>query len=362
MRRILVAPLDWGLGHATRCMPVIREIQALGHVPVIAADGEAFNLLKDAFPTTEIIHLRGYRPVYPDDRGNMVWTMLWQSPAFIQRIFREHQALQTLIQKYALDAVISDNRYGLWSNKVPSVIITHQLFIKMPAFVKWMERPVRQLNRFFIEQFDECWVPDFADEENLSGALSHGQRLPCNTRFIGPLSRFADIQDDDAPHHVPDLLIVLSGPEPQRSLLEKEIIPEAASTGLNTLIIRGIPGKQERSQINDRIFCVCNMDSTQMFKTLKRAKFIVSRPGYTTIMDLAALGKKAIFIPTPGQTEQEYLAWRAEHTHVGVVQRQGNIHLQTALEKLKSIGSAPPPAQSLEYKSAIARFIDSLTR
>ncbi len=364
-KRILIAPLDWGLGHAARCIPIIREIIAQDHEPVIAADGRAYDLLKSEFPELKILRLKGYHPVYPKE-SNMVWTMLLQAPRFLYRIAWEYFALKPLIKKHSIDIVISDNRYGLWSSEIPSILITHQLFIKMPDAFKWMEPAVNKLNHFFIHRFHQCWVPDIAGDESLSGLLSHGKSELSNVRFIGMLSRMkwagdngsgARGQGQGAGSGRYSLLVLLSGPEPQRSILEKEIMPQIDRLGLQTLVVRGITEENERNFINDELEMVSHLTSEKLNEALLAAEVVVCRSGYSTLMDIAAIGKKAILIPTPGQTEQEYLAKRFDEKKLAIVQQQGNLNLKEALEKLEEMAFVPIKFSGEDYKKEIAELV-----
>lgn len=308
----MVSPLDWGLGHATRCVPVIRELIHQNTKVIIAADRGPLAFLKQEFPHLDFITLPGYRFSYPASR-NMALKMIAQSPAIFQGISKEHRALEKIIQSHKIDAVISDNRYGLWNKKIPSIFLTHQLKIKTPAGLDFLQPLLFGLNKHFIRHYNECWIPDFSDEPNLSGELSHIPIPTPNTFFIGPLSRFSDLKiggyPPDKKNSVKyDLLVMLSGPEPQRTILEEKIMVQVKKSSYSTLILLGKPEKTENIFLNENTRVLPHLDSEKMAEVIRNSGIILSRPGYSTIMDLVALGKKAIFIPTPGQTEQEYLA------------------------------------------------------
>ena len=232
LSRVLVAPLNWGLGHATRCVPIIRGLLAEGYEVVIAADGYPLKFLRQEFPHLEWIEFEGLKVRYADGESQ-VGAMLRQVPSFLRGIWREHKELKRIVEAYDIDVVVSDNRFGLWCRDVHSVYVTHQLMVKMPRGLKWMEWAVWRLHRWFIKYYDECWVPDVAGEDNLSGDLSHKYPLLKNTRFIGPLSRFSttpirweDVRVDAEALGLKeryDVVAVISGPEPHRSNLELEI-------------------------------------------------------------------------------------------------------------------------------------------
>ncbi len=309
---ILVCPLDWGIGHATRCVPVIRELLNQKARVSIGADNRPLAFLKQEFPDLQFIKFPGYKFSYPAN-SNMALKMALQAPAILSGISRERKLLKSIIHQYNIDGVISDNRYGLSCAKIPSVFISHQLSIRVPSYLAFTRSLLNKINRNYIAAFDECWIPDFESEPNLSGELSHLNPLPQNSFFIGPLSRFAvcrtDPQQNDQNEKVPyDILVILSGPEPQRSVLETLIIQQLKGIPNTAAVISGKPENKFNIETNDQIAIFPHLETEKLNNLIRSSKLIISRPGYSTVMDLAVSGTKAIFIPTPGQTEQEYLA------------------------------------------------------
>ncbi|MBK5285436.1 MAG: glycosyltransferase, partial [Bacteroidia bacterium] len=305
-KKILIAPLDWGLGHAARCIPIIKILQEKGAEVIIAADGRAAQLLKEEFPELKHISLRGYGIRYSKTFG-MTLMIALQIPKIIFAIVREHFALKRIIGEYKLDVVISDNRYGLWNKKINSVFITHQLMVKSPRGLTFLEPLIHQIILFFVKKYSECWIPDSADEKNLSGDLAHEYPLPRNAKFIGWLSRFSSEKIIAIPKKY-DLLVLLSGTEPQRGVLEKILTEQIQKTNNTTFIVRGVTEDQKQFSRQNNLTIVSHLNSKELLQAIHESEIIISRPGYSTLMDLAATGKKAILIPTPGQTEQEYLA------------------------------------------------------
>ncbi|TND08685.1 MAG: hypothetical protein FD123_1901 [Bacteroidetes bacterium] len=300
-KRVLVAPLDWGLGHATRCVPVIRALLDAGAEVLLAADGRPGYFLRDEFPKLEMISLPGYNITYPEN-GNMLWHFALSAPGILKNIRREHGYLQKIIEEKYIDIVISDNRFGLWSEKAKCIYITHQLNIKAPAG----ENLVNRLHRRYMKRFSEIWVPDFPGKENLSGELGHGNHRFENIRYIGPLTRFSkdEFRENGYDH---EILAVLSGPEPQRTLLEEILLRQLPSLNKKTMLVRGVTETNE-TRTTGNMQIIDHLPSPELEAAMRKAEIIICRPGYSTLCDLAAIGKKAICIPTPGQTEQEYLA------------------------------------------------------
>jgi len=309
---ILVCPLDWGIGHATRCVPVIRELLCQNANVIIAADGKPLAFLKVEFPGIQFISFPGYKFSYPN-RGSMTLKMLVQAPQILKGISQERKLLDQIISNYNINGVISDNRFGLSTKKVPCVFITHQLRIKVPRLLAILKPLLHWINTNYISKYDECWVPDFPDEPNLSGELSHLKNLPPKIYFIGPLSRFTYLTAIEnewviKENSVNNFLVILSGPEPQRTILEYNILNQLKSNKYSAIVVKGKPELNQDVIIDGRIKVYPHLNSESLRKAILESSVVLSRPGYSTLMDLAVFGKKAIFIPTPGQTEQEYLA------------------------------------------------------
>lgn len=314
-KTILVCPLDWGLGHATRCIPLIRQFIIENSRVIIGSSGSQKVLLQQEFPNLTFIDLKGYEVKYPKS-GSMALKMLLQLPKINKAIKSEHVWLAKIIDEHQIDLVVSDNRYGLWNKKVKSVLITHQIFVKAPIG-EWM---IEQILKRHFDNFDEIWIPDVEGENNLSGDLSHKKPLPNNYRFIGLLSRFSNASVTssvsqncgtyrEVDHFEFDFIAILSGPEPQRSIFENIILKQVESSNLKGILVRGIPEDNSECKIQNAELKVFNhLETDEFLHYLQKSKVVISRSGYSTIMDLAALGKKGILVPTPGQTEQEYLA------------------------------------------------------
>lgn len=357
--RILVAPLDWGLGHATRCVPIIRELLTLDCEIWLAGEGAQETLLREEFPDLPFLQLEGYRARYAASATGMLWQMLLQAPRFLQIIKKEHTWLQKMVAAHHFDAVISDNRYGLYHKKVPSVFITHQLTIKSPLG-RWSERLIRKRNYSYINRFTQCWIPDQIIN-GLAGSLSHPAIMPrIPATYIGTLSRFNHSVEENNENNQ-HLLFILSGPEPQRSLLEDKIVQEIAHYNGTATIVRGLPSEKSLLPSTNMIRFYNHLPAEELQKEISRASYVISRSGYSTIMDMAALQKKTILIPTPGQTEQEYLAEFLAERKMALCISQKNFSLLTALAGATAFSYQPFPVNNREtLKETISSFIQSL--
>lgn len=334
--RILVCPLDWGLGHASRMIPVIYTLLKNNQEVVIAADNLPLQLLRSEFPELTYIRFPSYIVKY-SKKKSLVASMLKQAPMLLYQIYKEHNELKKIIKKYKIKTVISDNRYGLWSKSVNSIFVTHQIQIMMPAGLSFFSLPVCLLNRFFIKKYNQCWIPDIAGENNLSGDLSHNIPLPANASFIGILSRFTLQNKFIENKFKTDVLVILSGPEPQRTIFEEIIISQLLKSAYSSVIVTGNPGAESEIPISQKIRKVSHLNSAEMKQAIINSGIVICRSGYTSIMDLTALKKKAILIPTPGQTEQEYLAKYMMQKNWFYCVDQDKFNLPKAIEELKKV-------------------------
>jgi uncharacterized protein (TIGR00661 family) len=299
-KNILVAPLNWGLGHATRCIPIIRALIDNDFNPILASDGVALEMLRKEFPDLQTLELPSYQIEYAKNGKNFKWKMLKNSPKMILAILEEKKTIKKWISEYNLSGIISDNRLGVQSKQVPSVFITHQLNV-LTGNTSWI---TTKLHQNIIRKFTECWVPDFEKKPNLTGKLGHLKKTSLNLKYIGPLSRLK------ARYLRPkyQLMVLLSGPEPQRTMLEEKLKIEVLKFNGNVIFIKGIVEKISIIEQIENTTFVNFMNSEALETAFNESEMVLCRSGYTTIMDLAKLGKKAFFIPTPGQYEQEYLA------------------------------------------------------
>ena len=295
--KIIVAPLNWGLGHASRCVPIIHFLVENNFTPVIASDGNALELLQKEFPGLEFLDLPSYGISYAK---NLKLGLLFQFPKVLRAIKNERKVIANYLeQDKEVVGIISDNRLGVRNSKIPSVYLTHQVNV-LAGFVTFISSKIHQ---FYIKKFDECWVPDTKD--NLfSGALSKTNNQILGLKYIGVLSRF---KKGNLPI-INDVLILLSGIESQRKSLEGKLLSEFANYQGRVVVVQGLIENKQTVIETKGIKMYNYLLSSEVEKEIKQSQIVVCRSGYSSIMDLAVLDKKAIFIPTPNQPEQEYLA------------------------------------------------------
>ena len=357
-KRILVAPLEWGLGHATRCIPIITSLLEQDCEVLIGAEGAAKELLEREFPQLVFLTLKGYRMRYSRKSYLLPLRLLLQFPKMISSIRNERRWLKKAIDEHKIDAVISDNRFGLHNPAVPCIYITHQLTIKTGN--RFTQSLAQKFHYHFINKYNECWVPDAQGEVNLAGILSHPKHLPkIPVRYIGPLSRFEKITVEKKY----ELAVIISGPEPQRTIFEDLLLKQLKFYQGNILFVRGMPGNSAiQPGSNSNIEMRDHLNATELNKAIQESGMIISRCGYTTVMDLIKLQMLAILIPTPGQTEQEYLADHLAHAHLFCCCTQKGFSLDSALnleDVLFPYNSFV--ADTNEYKKAVKEFVESLS-
>lgn len=326
-KTILVAPLHWGLGHATRCIPVINALLDEGFKVIIASDGAALVLLRKEFPQLKSLALPSYDIQYPKNGSWFSLHLLWQLPSIQKAISEEKKIVATWVTQFNIDGIISDNRPGVWYGSIPSVYITHQLQVRSGMTTSLSTR----MHQAIIKKFTECWVPDIPSEESFSGTMGHLKQTLFPVKYMGLLSRMKK-HEKVATY---DILCMLSGPEPQRSLLE-EILTEALQhLDKRILLVRGLPSEEKEMYKKGTIEIVSYLGTQELEQAINESELIISRSGYTSIMDLAVLDKKAFFVPTPGQYEQQYLAARLEEKGMAPYCKQQDF-VATQLERVKS--------------------------
>jgi uncharacterized protein (TIGR00661 family) len=333
--RVMVCPLNWGLGHASRCIPIIRMLKEAGFEVIIAAEGRALSLLKEELNDIDAIIFKGFSPRFPSEKNIILKVPVWLI-SLAWYTLKEHYALPKLVKEYDIDIVISDNRYGLFTKKAKCIFITHQVMIKIPRCFKFAETLLYQINRYFIQKFDSCWIPDLPGPENLSGDLSHKYPLPVNTNFIGLLSRFRSGPESGATDSG-NILALLSGPEPQRTIFEKLLLDQFKKTNHPATIIQGKPSVNFNNESIENVSILNHLRIEDLSFNIKNAGIVICRSGYSTLMDMAVLGKKEVLlVPTPGQTEQEYLAERLRKLGWMNFQTQNVFNLDHAVNDIEA--------------------------
>lgn len=307
---ILICPLEWGLGHAARMIPVARKLKARGHNILIASGNDHLDFLRKELPGMAFLEFPGFSPAYSRILPQYL-ILLFRIPRLIREIVIEHRELDRIIDRYSIDIVISDNRFGLWNKRVKTAYVTHMPRIPFPAPFRFLEFIGIGLHRLIIRKYSLCFIPDLPGEINLSGRLTHSIRFTANTRFIGILSRFTGDNMAAGNTAVSDRdLVILSGPEPQRTIFGNLILEALDKEERKAIVLEGKPGPGKETSRSGNFEYQPHPVETIMKHMIMTGRRIISRSGYTTLMELASLGRSALIIPTPGQTEQEYLALR----------------------------------------------------
>lgn len=346
-KRILVAVLNWGLGHATRCIPIIKELQQHNFEVFLASDGAALELLKKEFPGLSSFELPAYNISYSKSAGSFKWKLIAETPRILKAIKKEKKIIKLLVEKHALNGIISDNRPGCRYKHIKCAFITHQ-FSVLSGNTTYLSS---KLHQKYISKFDECWIPDAPGNRNLSGIMGHLKEMPENVKYIGPLSRFNKLPL----HKKYDFAVILSGPEPQRTMLEEKLLLAFQNSDKKIVFIRGIFTGESITSSNKNLKIINYLTSKDLEEVILGSEIIICRSGYSSIMDLAKLEKKAFFIPTPGQFEQEYLAERFMKLGIAPLCRQDKFEL-LQLNQLKAFSGFQSLNFSVDFRDIFALF------
>lgn len=352
-KKVLISPLDWGLGHTTRCISIVRKLIDTEVSVIVACNPEQKLLLQQEFNNIEYLPLDGYNIAYTKNKMLLPIKLLFQLPKIFLSIQREHGWLQKTVEKHQIDLVISDNRYGLYSRKIPCVFITHQLTIKAPFTC--LEILLQKINYRHINRFAQCWIPDFEGEKNIAGLLSNPKKLPSiPVHYIGPLARFE--KNNNAPIRY-QFCIILSGPEPQRTILEDTILQQLATISTKCLFVRGKLNAAPITVTNSNVIIENHLKGTDLQAAIQASEFVITRSGYTSVMELLSLQKKCILIPTPGQTEQEYLAKQLMKQKWAWCIDQKDFNLIDSLEQASNFNYCLPDISTDLLGDVIKKFL-----
>lgn len=344
---ILVAPLNWGLGHATRCIPIVRKLIKQGFEVVIASDKGALTLLQQEFPELPAESLPAYNISYTKEAKWFKWRLLMQIPNIAKVMRAEAKVTKELVKKYGITGIISDNRFGVRHAGIPCVFITHQIQV----LSGWSTSITSWIHQRIIKRFDQCWVPDYEGTESLSGILSHDPDFNFPTAYFGPISRMKKLNLSQPI----DILVLLSGPEPQRSMLEDIMRDKFKNYSKKVVMVCGVVQLTQTEEVVDGIQVYNFLTSTALEKLINQSKLVISRSGYTTVMDLAKTKTPAFFIPTPGQYEQEYLAQRLSQNLIAPYCEQSSFD-PILLNQLKNYEGWPETAQKEKLSALFSIF------
>lgn len=333
--KILYAVLNWGLGHASRSIPIINKLIELKNEIIIASDGEALVLLKKEFPNLVFEELEPYNVQYSKNAKDFDKAIFFQLSKLGKAIKKEHSQTFELIKKHSITHIISDNRYGVHDSKIPSAIICHQIDLQHKnSFVK---KQINKIHFSLLNKFNTVWIPDFEGENSISGNISSlkyiNKTLKTKLKYIGIVSRMKKLEVLEKKYSI---CVVLSGPEPQRTILENLLLKELGFYDKKIAFIRGTNLKENKIVKRKNLDIFLLLNSKEINTVLNNSELIICRAGYSSIMDLISIKKQAILIPTPGQTEQEYLANILSNKKIFLSINQESFKMKTALKKGKN--------------------------
>jgi UDP-N-acetylglucosamine transferase subunit ALG13 len=347
---ILFAPLDWGFGHTTRCIPLIRQALLEGAEVVVACNSDQKALIEPEIRGICFVDLEGYAVRYSSSGWATVLRLILQIPKILIAVNREHTWLRQYLEKNTVSAIVSDNRFGFYSTACRSIFITHQINIRTGTG-KLIDAIASRINRSLISRFSECWIPDTGKSPSLAGALALASSAPIPVKRIGVLSDFTTISVTRYRYRY---LFLLSGPEPQRTLFENIILGMKHKWRPHSILIRGLLSTPISSHDESIIDYA---GRSQLNKLICDAEFVVCRSGYTTLMELTSLRKKVITVATPGQGEQQYLARYWHDSGIAATIDQEDLSWDTLTQTSRSFNFATVADAFPEYADAIRNLV-----
>lgn len=362
MGHVLISPLNWGLGHASRDVPVIRELLRNHHEVTIAAGGNALQLLQREFPSCRCIDF----PDYPlaNNKGRFFFPRFTAHvPALIKALSEERKNLSRILAENDYDLIISDSRPGVYSGCVPSVQISHQVHQSFPFIVWPIELIALYVNGRGFKKFNSVIIPDNPPGPNsLAGKLSRttGTGTKKISYYSGILASIPKVSSQKKT----DFLFLISGMEPQRTALEKILLPQVKDLPGKKVVLLGKPSDTRVTEADDDTMVYSYVTYQEKAELMSGSKFIVCRSGYTTMMDLAEIGlKSGLFIPTPGQWEQEYLSSYYRRMGWFTSREQGGLHLVKEIEAAEGYSGFPEMPHTEEnvrklYNEHLAGYLE----
>jgi UDP-N-acetylglucosamine transferase subunit ALG13 len=315
--------------------------------------------IQKTFPDIQSVFLEGYNVSYKVGNTGLMTSVLLQLPGIWKAIRREHHWLQEFTSTHNIDGVLSDNRYGLFHPSIPSVIMTHQVQV-LTGLGSMADRIFRRFLYFLLGRFAECWIVDEAGHPNLSGKLAHPGILPLRARYLGLLSQLESRTEEGTKES--DLLVLLSGPEPQRTNLSRILWEQVISLPQKIVFVEGSRSVEKPDFIPEHVTYHTWVQKSELQKLIEGTSLVVCRSGYSSLMDLVRLGKKGILIPTPGQTEQEYLARYLHSEGVFYSRPQQGFNLQNALQEAALFSFHQPVLEGAfdGYKKQVEEWLTKL--
>ncbi|MFZ1675835.1 MAG: glycosyltransferase [Saprospiraceae bacterium] len=327
--KIFFPVLNWGLGHASRSLPLIKKYMSAGHEVLCASDGEALSMLRRELPDQLVLQLPGYEIFYGS--RYMPFNMLKHGRGMLKAMKAEHELTKVIVARHGIDCIISDNRYGCYHADIPSALITHQLQVFTGQ--KLLDVYIRRQIRSWCKNFSEIWIPDQSPPDNITGDLSGLNTEPIPKYYLGVVSELTCVPNAGKYKAV----AVISGPEPARTNFEQLVIKQLSALKGNYAVVCGKPGENEKIHEEKNLTIIPYLSRMELSALLNQTTIVISRGGYTTLMDLAKTGHKAIVCPTPGQYEQIYLADRLANLGQCIYRRQENLNLSQALNDVNTI-------------------------
>ena len=391
--KVLVAPLDWGLGHATRCVPVVREFLRCGAEVELAVVKDNANFFREVFPDLRQRLAPSYNIVYPKHGYNMALWLLKNSMHLNSIMRYEHHFAEEMVERHGYDVIFSDNRFAFYSKNAYSIYMTHQRRIAFPKAFSAFEGVGILWHSGIMRKFDEVWVPDMEFFPGYAGSLSHSGATPGDKpmRYVGALSRFSEYVEsqkkaDDVklesdvdlmsvsefmansasvewnvqPRERYKVAAIVSGVEPARTRFETRLRKVLSEIPGHHVMILGKPSLGSKNWKEGNIEFWTHLATNEFADVVRRADFVVSRGGYSTVMDMAELGAKCIFVPTPGQFEQVVLAHDLSEAGYAAEIPEDDLSVETLTSAFESSAAMPLAEKQNLLRDAVENVVQKI--
>lgn len=351
--RILFGVCAWGLGHATRTLPIIRKVLKEGHEVTVVSSGRALSMLRQELgDDPKYAELEDYQPPETLNPSFLVLATLLRFPVYVTSMFHEHDFVRRFVLDRKVDVIFSDNRYGFYSRDIPSYFLGHQLRILNPLGNRVLEDGTEVYNNYFLKRYAGVLVPDY-EEEGLAGRLAHDLSIidEKHLNYIGALSEFSyrsAVEDVD-------VFVSISGPEPSRSSFERLVMKQLEGFKGRVVVSLGKPEDKNHSSPNTNSY----FNRKEREDLLNRSRIVVARSGYSTVMDLFSLRKRGFLIPTPGQLEQEYLAELHKERRTFYSVHESELDLPRQLDEALTFHA---PVLRYQPEKAVEKAVDLITQ
>ncbi|MEK6968538.1 MAG: glycosyltransferase [Nanoarchaeota archaeon] len=342
---------NYGLGHATRMLPVIMKLIEQGEKVTIVAKGNSLLMLKNELGDASNYELMQYEvPLKFSDKGFSMFETLKAGPSFISLISSQKKWLENFSAKEKIDRVIADGEIGYHLKNKKSFFVNNQLRL-LPGSL--LGDGTELLTDVFSKGFEKVIVPD--DENGTLGGLLTSKTRFYDKKRLAYVGILSSIRKKNVVRNV-DYFISISGPGISKEVFTRQVMEQLHLLKGKVVVALGRPDLKEiASKGNAKIYPYLNRKQQESF--LNKAKLVISRSGYTTMMELAEIDKKAFFIPTLNHPEQEYLAKFQKNSGRFHYSKQDSFNFKEDIDEAKQY---PGFKNVPKTKKSVEKFLEAI--